>query len=510
MGDYSRDQLLIIVTFVVVNFCNALCASMQAPFYPREAVRKGLKVWHFGLVFGAFELTVFAVSPLIGTFLKKLGVKKTLNIGISLVGTVLIFYGMLGQLESGVWFLGLSFLLRMIEACGNSAFLTGSFSAIAKEFPDKVASMFALLELFFGIGMIVGPMIGGALYQVGGFTLPFAIMGSLLLLSSIFIFFVLPDIGNKSPSPDQDQAEKPSVKQAMSKPSILIALYSVLTGAASVGFLQTSLEPHLGDAPAIHLSSFQVGSLFMVIGGSYGISLPLWGFLCDAKCTKNAPKLVGLVGAFLISFGFLIIGPLPLLPFEKTLTTVIIGMVLHGVGLAASVVGGFADAHKSAIASGFPDTIDTYGLVSGLWTSAFAFGAFLGPVVGGALYSYVTFDWAILMIVVMEIISIIFISSYLIFSIFQTPTIPYIDIKHVEDNAKDYGSISSPEQRPRTKAPPRNYSERAESVSRSLVAPSAARSMARSMSLTSPSGFVAAGLSNLREERSQEYQPLIV
>ena len=53
-------------------------------------------------------------------------------------------------------------------------------------------------------------------------------------------------------------------------------------------------------------------------------------------------------------------------------------MTIHGFGLGASVVGGFSDAHKSAIKSGFPDTIDTYGLVSGLWTSVFAFGAFVG------------------------------------------------------------------------------------------------------------------------------------
>ena len=77
---------------------------------------------------------------------------------------------------------------------------------IVREFPDKVASMFAMIELFFGIGEsswwvggetfsgeIVGPVIGGALYEVGGFTLPFAVMGSLLFLSSIFIYFVLPD-----------------------------------------------------------------------------------------------------------------------------------------------------------------------------------------------------------------------------------------------------------------------------------------------------------------------------
>ena len=48
---------------------------------------------------------------------------------------------------------------------------------IAKEFPENVATMFAILETFFGIGMIVGPTVGGALYEAGGFTLPFVSLG---------------------------------------------------------------------------------------------------------------------------------------------------------------------------------------------------------------------------------------------------------------------------------------------------------------------------------------------
>jgi hypothetical protein len=52
----------------------------QAPFYPREAVKKGLEVWHFGLVFGAFEITVFIVSPLIGANLNRIGVKVARNL----------------------------------------------------------------------------------------------------------------------------------------------------------------------------------------------------------------------------------------------------------------------------------------------------------------------------------------------------------------------------------------------------------------------------------------------
>ena len=41
--------------------------------------------------------------------------------------------------------------------------------------------MFACLETFFGIGLIVGPTVGGALYSVGGYTLPFAALGTLLI-----------------------------------------------------------------------------------------------------------------------------------------------------------------------------------------------------------------------------------------------------------------------------------------------------------------------------------------
>ena len=77
--------------------------------------------------------------------------------------------------------------------------------------------MFAMIELFFGIGLctlyfqcknillknisgeIVGPVVGGALYEIGGFTLPFAVMGSTLFFSSIFIYFVLPDTAHPSP-----------------------------------------------------------------------------------------------------------------------------------------------------------------------------------------------------------------------------------------------------------------------------------------------------------------------
>lgn len=42
--------------------------------------------------------------------------------------------------------------------------------------------------------------------------------------------------------------------------------------------------------------------------------------------------------------------------------------------------------------SGFPNDIHTYGLLSGIWSSSFALGAFLGPSIAGFLYDLVGFE----------------------------------------------------------------------------------------------------------------------
>jgi len=85
-----------------------------------------------------------------------------------------------------------------------------------------------------------------------------------------------------------------------------------------------------------------------------------------------------------------------------------------GVGLGAEVVAGFADAHKSAILHGFPDTIDTYGLISGLWTSVFALGAFVGPTVAGILFDAVGFPYGTLFIIVTQLLALFFLAGFFV------------------------------------------------------------------------------------------------
>ena len=109
--------------------------------------------------------------------------------------------------------------------------------------------------------------------------------------------------------------------------------------------------------------------MFIVNGGIYAISAPLWGYLCD----KKLPAIfVTLMGSVFIAIAFLFIGPAPFIPIETSVSLCIGMLLVHGLGFAAQLVAAFSSAHTEAVASGFPDNLQTYALVSGLWTTTFA------------------------------------------------------------------------------------------------------------------------------------------
>jgi MFS family permease len=51
-------------------------------------------------------------------------------------------------------------------------------------------------------------------------------------------------------------------------------------------------------------------------------------------------------------------------------------------------------------ANGLPNTMSTYGVVSGMWTSILSLGMFVGPSVGGILLDNVGFRWGSVFVLV--------------------------------------------------------------------------------------------------------------
>ncbi|KAL3282205.1 hypothetical protein HHI36_005399 [Cryptolaemus montrouzieri] len=415
MADFTKRQWLTLVVIGIADFCNAICVSLQAPFYPQEAEKKGCSATEYGLVFGIFELVVFIISPMYGQHLNRIGAKITFNAGIYTTGICAILFGLLDKVEGHTPFIVLSFTIRIVEALGNAAFLTASFAIIAKEFPNNVAVTFASLETCFGFGLIVGPTVGGALFQVGGYTLPFAVMGSALFASAVLTAFVLP-----KHEEGVDREIGPSMTTILRIPGVLLAACSIIVTSMSIGFLQATLEPHLRQ---FYLSPMILGVMFVINGGTYALTSTVFGWLCDSYIH---PKFVTVLGCIFVAAGFCLVGPAPFLPYETTLWLTITGLVLHGLGMGSQLVASFSDALRTSIAHGLPNNLETYGLVSGLWTSTFALGAFIGPSISGILYDNVGFRHATMFIVAVHLV-VGFIVA--VFMIYNRAVPSYVELK---------------------------------------------------------------------------------
>ncbi|KAA0200569.1 hypothetical protein HAZT_HAZT007637 [Hyalella azteca] len=160
-----------------------------------------------------------------------------------------------------------------------------------------------------------------------------------------------------------------------------------MSGSLSVGFLFSTLEPHIRPW---NLTPLEIGLIFVLDGFAYAVSAPIWGLLCDRCLPERAATTMGALTA---TVAFLLLGPSPILPIKNSIPLCICALVVHGLGFGAEFVATFSGMHKEAVEAGLPDDLTTYGLVSGLWNSSFALGAFIGPSIAGVMFDSVGFGW---------------------------------------------------------------------------------------------------------------------
>ena len=81
-------------------------------------------------------------------------------------------------------FIIISFLLRAIHgfACGIIGIVIYSLiSSISTE--EEIQMALGYMEIAWCIGLSAGPLFASIFYEIGGFTLPFLVLGSLLYIS---------------------------------------------------------------------------------------------------------------------------------------------------------------------------------------------------------------------------------------------------------------------------------------------------------------------------------------
>lgn len=395
----TRPQLVAVIMLSTYFFLTWSYFSLFTPFFPGEAMTKGQNRSQIGFIFGVLQLVLLLLSPFFGKYMNKIGIKFLFVSGIFLGAGSEIAFGFMNLCPSGMIYFVMCMLCRGVSGLGASMGL--SYAIVGYFFPNKIASVVALLEVCTGIGLMVGPVLGGFLYQIGGFQLPFFFMGAVQLILFIAAFLFFP---NPKKNITEAENNKPAVETLPMIPLLKIPLFSMtllilFCGCVSINFVEPNIQLHLLP---LDLEPVELGFVFFIPALIYVLVTPFVGFLCD-KYPKSQPWFM-MVSAFFSVIAYSLLGPLPIFNMELKMSTFLTGFVTFAISYTGLIIPVYSELNKIARSAGYPNDLRTQGLISGLFGAIHSLGALIGPILGGFLVDKIGFNNTTGLVVIMFII----------------------------------------------------------------------------------------------------------
>ncbi|KAM9234708.1 LOW QUALITY PROTEIN: MFS-type transporter SLC18B1 [Dugong dugon] len=370
----SREQLF---TLILAASIIGMCYSILGPFFPKETKRKGASNTVIGMIFGCYALFNLLASLVFGK-LVHIGAKFMFVTGMFVSGGVTILFGVLDQVPEGPIFIAVCFLVRVVDAISFTGTLTASFSILVKAFPNNVATVLGSLEISSQLGLVLGPPLGGFLYQSFGYELPFIFLGCIVLLMVPLNMYILPNYGEYT------------FWKLITLPKVALISFVINSLSSGFGFLDPTLS--LFVLEKFSLPAGYVGLVFLGLALCYAISSPLFGLLSDKM--PHLRKWLLVFGNLITAGCYMLLGPVPVLHIKSQLWLLVLVLVVNGISAGMSITPVFPEILSCAYENGFGEGLSTLGLVSGLFGAMWSVGAFLGPILGGFLYEKIGFEWA--------------------------------------------------------------------------------------------------------------------
>ncbi|XP_068202801.1 MFS-type transporter SLC18B1-like [Palaemon carinicauda] len=407
---YTGKQWLLLLVLLSGTLTSSFAVCLFPPFFPKIAQEKGATATIFGMIIGTNCLTAFLVTPLVGKKLQHIGVKFAFTAGLFCSGGCCVLSGFLEWFPPGALFVVMAILIRMTHAIANAGISTSTFAYIAAEFPDSVAKIFAFTRTTMNVAQMLGPVVGGALYSLGGFKMPFLVMGTIQMTMTFVAIGYLVDFKDLGDRGTNSKKREIQITHLFAIPGIWLSFLTFVFSTMSNGFLSVTLEPLV--LRKFNLGPLYIGLLFGLKDGANSLASPLWGWLCDRY---RRVKIFILVASCLAFLSFVLLGPLPGLPIKSTLGIVIAALILNGFGIGGQQVAGVVDAMREAVCAGFPDEAGTHGCVAGLWASLSGAGRFTSRAGTGILVDHIGFRKSSVVVVALHGAIIALTTVYLLF-----------------------------------------------------------------------------------------------
>jgi DHA1 family tetracycline resistance protein-like MFS transporter len=319
------------------------------------------------LVF-VYALMQFVFSPVLGNLSDRYGRRPVLL--ASLLG--LTFDYLMMSIAPFVWYL---FIGRVIAGIAGAALATATAYMADITPPHKRTHRFGLIGAAFGLGFIIGPVIGGELGELGP-RVPFYAAAGLAFANFLFGLLVLPESLPKA------NRRKFSIKRANPLGAVLaLKQYpSVLWLLAVLFFLQLATQalPTIFSYFTVEVFNFTSSTIGRTLG-AFGIGFAFSQAVLAAPLSKGIGEpAVGIVGLLFAATAFAGIA------FSADVYQLYLFIAVGTVsGLAPPAING-------VLSRQVPD--NSQGELQGAVNAASSLATIIGPLAATQIFSYYTSD----------------------------------------------------------------------------------------------------------------------
>lgn len=305
-GLLSQPKAVWAVAFAcVISFMGL---GLVDPILPAIAEQLHASKSQVSLLFTSYNLVTGIAMLITGVVSSRLGVKWTLLSGMVLT---IIFAGLGGASHTIGQIVG----FRAGWGLGNALFIATALSAIVGFSKSGTAKAIILYEAALGLGISVGPLLGGELGSIS-WRGPFYGVSALMIIGFIFILFVLP----KTPKPKKTSSIADPFR-ALGYPALLTL--AIVAFLYNFGFFTLmAYSPYV-----MKLDEHGLGYVFF----GWGIMLAITSVLVAPKLQKRfslVKSISWMLTLFAVDLAVMAVGTINHSP-----TTVIVAVIVAGIFL---------------------------------------------------------------------------------------------------------------------------------------------------------------------------------
>ncbi|MFO0959336.1 MAG: MFS transporter [Isosphaeraceae bacterium] len=298
-----RSPLLILLPIILADLMGF---SLVVPLLPPYARHYGFSAGQIGWLLAAYPLCQLIAGPILGRLSDRYGRRPVLV--LSQAGTALSFL-ILG-LSSNYWVM---FLARGLDGASGGNFLVAQAYVADVTPPEERAKGYGLLGAAFGIGFVLGPILGAGLLSIlpeestWRLQLPFLVAAAFSSLAWLLVLFRLPE--SLPPGGPKETASVLSwrgIADLLHDPRItLLVVVGSLTAlgfSALEGTFSLYLQDRIGWGPERQVLGYAyVGTIIAVVQGG----------LIRALVPRFGEILVWLVGLAMVALGLAMMAVVP-------------------------------------------------------------------------------------------------------------------------------------------------------------------------------------------------------